>query len=65
MSIIGKVVAAVSPPESDEARSKARVKARSSAAKGDWLSMVLDWRVPGGRHRGDLSRSGTRLRPTA
>jgi hemerythrin superfamily protein len=42
MSIIDKVVAAVSPLESDEARAKARAKARSSAAKGDWLSMVLD-----------------------
>jgi hemerythrin superfamily protein len=42
MSIIDKVVAAVTPPESDDARAKARTKARSSASKGDWLSMVLD-----------------------
>jgi hypothetical protein len=42
MSIIDKVVAAVTPPESDEARLKARNKARASAGKGDWLAMVLD-----------------------
>jgi hypothetical protein len=42
MSIIDKVVAAVTPPESDETRSKARNKARSSAGRGDWLAMVLD-----------------------
>jgi hypothetical protein len=42
MSIIDKVVAAVTPPESDEARSKARAKARASAGTDDWLGMVLD-----------------------
>jgi hemerythrin superfamily protein len=42
MSIIDKVVAAVTPPESDEARAKARAKARSVAKPGDWLSAVLD-----------------------
>jgi hemerythrin superfamily protein len=42
MSIIDKVVAAVTPPESEEARLKARAKARASAAKDDWLSMVLN-----------------------
>jgi hypothetical protein len=42
MSIIDKVVAAVTPPESEESRSKARAKARASAGKGDWLAMVLD-----------------------
>jgi hypothetical protein len=41
MSIIDKVVAAVSPPESEEARLKARAKAQASAGKGDWLAMVL------------------------
>jgi hypothetical protein len=45
MSIIDKVVAAVAPPESEEARSKARAKARASAAKGDWLAMVLDHHI--------------------
>ena len=42
MSIMDKVVAAVTPPESEETRSKARAKARASAGKGDWLAMVLD-----------------------
>ena len=42
MSIIDKVVAAVTPPESEEARVNARAKARASASAGDWLAMVLD-----------------------
>jgi hypothetical protein len=44
-SIIDKVVAAVTPPESEETRQKARAKARASAGKGDWLEMVLDHHV--------------------
>ncbi len=42
MSIIDKVVAAVTPPESDAARSEARDKARAAAVTGGWLAMVLD-----------------------
>jgi hypothetical protein len=42
MSIIDKVVAAVTPPESEETRLMARAKARASAGSGDWLAMVLD-----------------------
>jgi hemerythrin superfamily protein len=42
MSIIDKVVAAVTPPESEEARANARAKARAMAGEGDWLAMVLD-----------------------
>jgi len=42
MSIIDKVVAAVTPPETDESRLKARNEARASAGRGDWLAMVLD-----------------------
>lgn len=45
MSILDKIVSAVTPPESDEARAKARAKARSAAGQGDWLSMVLDHHV--------------------
>lgn len=41
MSLLDKVVAAVTPPESEEQRLNARVKARSAAIDGDWLSMVL------------------------
>lgn len=41
MSLLDKVVAAVTPPESDDARHQARAKARSAATAGDWLSLVL------------------------
>ena len=41
MSILDKVVAAVTPPETEEARLKARAKARASAGTGDWLAMIL------------------------
>jgi hypothetical protein len=42
MSILDKVVAAVTPPESEEQRAEARAKARSAAAEGDWLTLILD-----------------------
>ncbi len=42
MSIVDKVIAAVTPPESDEARREARSKARAAAAPGTWLEMVLN-----------------------
>jgi hypothetical protein len=42
MSIIDKVVAAVTPPEREDSRREARIKARAAASAGDWLSMVLD-----------------------
>jgi hypothetical protein len=41
MSLFDKVIAAVTPPESDEARREARAKAAAAARPGDWLSMVL------------------------
>jgi Hemerythrin HHE cation binding domain len=41
MSIIDKVIAAVTPPESEEARRDARVKAQAAASPGDWLWLVL------------------------
>lgn len=41
MSIIDKVLAAVTPPESEDARREAREKAFAAATPGDWLSMVL------------------------
>ena len=46
MSILDKVVAAVTPPESDEARHDARAKAQMAATPGDWLSQILE------HHRG-------------
>lgn len=42
MSILDKAIAAVTPPESDEARAKARAKAEAAAAPGSWLAQILD-----------------------
>lgn len=42
MSILDKVIATITPPESDEARAKARAKAQAVAKPGDWLSQILD-----------------------
>jgi hypothetical protein len=41
MTILDKVISAVAPPESEEARAKARAKAQYAATAGDWLAMVL------------------------
>lgn len=45
MSILDKVVAAVTPPESDEQRRQARERARACAGPNDWLSLVLEHHV--------------------
>lgn len=45
MSIIDKVIAAVTPPESDEDRAEARAKAAAASESGDWLSLVLDHHI--------------------
>jgi hypothetical protein len=45
MSIIDKVVAAVTPPESEDARKEARSKAQQAAQPGDWLSLVLQHHI--------------------
>jgi hypothetical protein len=42
MSILDKVVAAVTPPESEESRRKARAKARAASEGQDWLGLILD-----------------------
>jgi hemerythrin superfamily protein len=41
MSVLDKVIAAVTPPEGEEARRDARAKAQKAAKPGDWLSMIL------------------------
>jgi hypothetical protein len=41
MSIVDKVVAAITPPESEESRRKARAKARAAAGSDDWLAQIL------------------------
>ena len=53
MSIIDKVVAAVTPPETEDARAEARAKAEALAQPGDWLSQILD------HHRGIQSQIAT------
>jgi len=45
MSLLDKVVAAVTPPESEQARQQARAKARDAAGSDDWLAMILDHHV--------------------
>lgn len=46
MSVLDKFIAAVTPPESDEARLEARRKAEAAATPGGWLGQILD------HHRG-------------
>ena len=41
MSMLDKIVAAVTPPESEEDRMRARMEARSAATDGDWLDQIL------------------------
>lgn len=42
MSILDKAIAAITPPESDEARADARRKAEAIATPGSWLAQILD-----------------------
>jgi len=42
MSLLDKVVAAVTPPESQEKRRDAREKAWAAASQNDWLAQILD-----------------------
>lgn len=42
MSIVDKVLGAITPPEKEEDRVEATAKARAAASQGDWLSMALD-----------------------
>jgi hemerythrin superfamily protein len=42
MSILDKIIAAVTPPESDEDRAEARRRAQQYSARAPWLTMVLD-----------------------
>lgn len=45
MSLLDKAIAAVTPPESDEARAQARSKARAVAKPGDWFATIIDHHV--------------------
>ena len=42
MSVIDKILGAITPPESEEARAEARAKSRALAGEGDWLALALD-----------------------
>ena len=42
MGIVDKVIAAVTPPESEKSRREAREKALGLATPGSWLAQVLD-----------------------
>lgn len=41
MSLLDRFIAAVTPPESEEARLDARTKATAAAMPGDWLDQIL------------------------
>ncbi|HEY2686392.1 MAG TPA: hemerythrin domain-containing protein [Steroidobacteraceae bacterium] len=41
MSILDRVIGAVTPPESEAARAKARQQALLATSAGDWLSMII------------------------
>jgi hypothetical protein len=45
MSLMDKVVAAVTPPESQQKRREARAKAKAAAGPDDWLALVLQHHV--------------------
>lgn len=45
MSVIDKMIAAVTPPKSEKDRAEARTKALTAAQPGDWLSLILDHHV--------------------
>lgn len=45
MSVLDRFIAAVTPPESEEARLKARAKAAQAAMPGDWLDQILQHHV--------------------
>jgi len=58
MSILDRIVAAVTPPESREARMEARAKAERAAASGDWLSQII-------QHHRMLEQAFTAVRAAA
>jgi hypothetical protein len=60
MSFIDKLLGAITPPETDEARAKATAKARAAATTGDWLSVALDHH---GQIRSMFERASNATRP--
>lgn len=64
MSIIDKVIAAVTPPESEEARAKARQMARAAVAPGDRLSQIIEHHLLLGDAFAAAGDAGSRLTAT-
>ena len=60
MSIVDKVLGAITPPESQQSRDKATAEARAAATSGDWLSMALDHH---GQIRSAFERAHNSLSP--
>lgn len=58
MSIVDKIVGAITPPESQESRDNATAKARAAAAPGDWLALALD-------HHGQIRSAFERAKAAA
>lgn len=45
MSVLDRLIAAVTPPENEEARLEARRKATAAAMPGDWLDLILQHHI--------------------
>ena len=65
MSIIDRMIAAVTPPESDEARLEARTKATRAALPGDWLDQILQHHMDIEDAFGDVRAAPDATRRTA
>ena len=59
MSILDKVIASMTPPESEEARAEARSKARELAGRHPWLELVLQHHLAIEAAFGALKREST------
>jgi len=58
MSILDRFIAAVTPPETEEARLEARTKATQAAMPGDWLDQIL-------QHHMDIEDAFTDVKATS
>ncbi len=65
MSIIDRLIAAVTPPESDEARLEARTRATRAALPGDWLDQILQHHMDIEDAFGDVRAAPDATRRTA
>lgn len=65
MSVLDKIAATLTPPESQEDRANARQQARSLATPGEWLAMVLDHHEQIERCFADVKAASPADRPAA